>query len=101
MAKELGPIDLECDAPPYPVVRACVGLGFHTPQDVRWQRHDRRRPKRPVGLFPWLRGGKAACPCGRPVAELESYTFTFVSGSKSEYYLAQCRRCHTIFWDED
>jgi hypothetical protein len=82
-------------------VRACAGLGFHAPQDVRWCRLDRRKLKRPAGLFPWLRGSKPACACGQPVPELESYTFTFVSGSKVEYFLAQCQRCRTIFWDKD
>jgi hypothetical protein len=30
---------------------------------------------------------------------MESYTFTFASGSQSAYYLAQCERCRTIYWD--
>jgi hypothetical protein len=101
MPEDLGPIEIVCDAPPYPVVRACAGLGLHAPQDVRWRRFDRRRLKRPAGLFPWLRGGKPSCGCGRPLPELESYTFTFVSGSKMEYFLAQCPHCRTIYWDKD
>jgi hypothetical protein len=100
MSSDLGPIEIVCDAPPYPVVRACAGLGFHGAQDVRWRRLDRRRLKRPTGLFPWLRGSKPACTCGQPLPALESYTFTFVSGSKAEYFLAQCARCRTIFWDQ-
>jgi hypothetical protein len=101
MSAEYGPIEIVCDAPPYPVVRACAGLGFHSPQDVRWCRLDRRRLKRATGLFPWLRAGKPPCSCGQPLPELESYTFTFVSGSKAEYFLAQCTRCRAIFWDQD
>jgi hypothetical protein len=101
MTDDLGPIEVICDAPPYPVVRACAGLGFETPQDVRWARLERRRQRKPSSLFPWLRGSKPTCKCGEPLPELESYTFTFVSGTRAEYFLAQCVRCRTIFWDKD
>ena len=101
MPGELGPIDIQCDAPPYPVVNACAGLGFLDPQDVRWSRLDRRRLRRPAGLFPWLRGAAPRCVCGHALPALESYTFTFKSGSQSEYHLGQCPRCRTIYWDKD
>jgi hypothetical protein len=29
-------LGIECDAPPYGIVRACHKLGFLTPEDVRW-----------------------------------------------------------------
>ena len=60
MAENLGPIDVLCDAPPYPVVKACAGLGFTRPQDVRWCRIDRSKLRRPAGLF-WLRPSAPAC----------------------------------------
>ncbi len=101
MPDDLGPIDILCDAPPYPVVKACAGLGFEEPQDVRWSRLDRRRPPRPAGLFPWLRSAAPRCTCGQPLPALESYTFTFTSGSQAQYYLGQCPRCRTIYWDRD
>jgi hypothetical protein len=101
MTDDLGPLEVVCDAPPYPVVRACAGLGFEAPQDVRWARLERKRQRRPGGLFPWLRAGKSSCSCGESLPELESYTFTFVSGTRAEYFLAQCVRCKTIFWDKD
>lgn len=101
MAKDLGPIEILCDAPPYPVVKACAGLGFREPQDVRWARLDRRRLRRPAGLFPWLRPAAPRCACGQPLPALESYTFTFVSGSQARYHLGQCRRCRTIYWDRE
>lgn len=101
MSGEFGPLDIVCDAPPYPVVRACAGLGFRAPQDVRWRRVDRRELARPGGLFNWGRPRAPACACGQAMPPLESYTFTFVSGSQSRYFLAQCPRCRTIFWDKD
>jgi hypothetical protein len=102
MTDDLGPIEVICDAPPYPVVRACAGLGFETPQDVRWIRTDRKRARRAAtSLIPFLRSSRPNCSCGEPLPELESYTFTFVSGTRAEYYLAQCTRCRTIFWDKD
>jgi hypothetical protein len=90
MSEELGPIDIQCDAPPYPVVRACQRLGFRTPQDVRWCH---------VNRFTRT-GGHPACACGQPIERLESYTFTFVTGNKAEYLLAQCPRCLAIYWDK-
>jgi hypothetical protein len=101
MSGEFGPLDITCDAPPYPVVRACAGLGFRAPQDVRWRRVDRRDLGRSGGFFPWLRPRTPACTCGQPVPGMESYTFTFVSGTQSRYFLGQCARCLTIFWDKD
>jgi hypothetical protein len=101
MSGNLGPIDIQCDAPPYPVVKACVSLGFHEPEDVRWCRIERRRLRRPSSLFPWLRAAIPMCVCGQPLPKLESYTFTFVSGSQLEYHLGQCSRCRTIYWDKD
>jgi hypothetical protein len=89
MSGELGPIDIQCDAPPYPVVRACERLGLRTPQDVRWSR---------VNRFALL-GGQLTCSCDQPLPPLESYTFTFVTGKQATYYLAQCPHCNAIFWD--
>ena len=99
MPGELGPIEIVCDAPPYLVVKACAGLGFRCPLDVRWCRLDRRHLHRPGTFFPWLRPGSPPCTCGEPVPELEGYTFTFATGGRAEYFLVQCRRCRTIFWD--
>ena len=38
MANPLGPIEIDCDAPPYAIVRACQRIGIRTPEDVRWAR---------------------------------------------------------------
>jgi hypothetical protein len=38
LAESLASIYLCCDAPPYPIVKACEDLGFLSPLDVRWAR---------------------------------------------------------------
>jgi hypothetical protein len=102
MAEELGPIEIECDAPSYAVVKACVGLGFITPQDVRWQRIDRHSVAvKPIGFFGWRKSKPPRCHCGEEVPMLHSYTFTFLSGSQVCYFVSQCRRCRTVFWDRE
>jgi hypothetical protein len=100
MSENLGPIDVLCDAPPYPVVRACAKLGFERPQDVRWGRLDRRSLRRPAGLF-WLRPVVARCSCNEPLPAMESFVFTFVSGTQTRYHLCQCPRCRAIYWDKE
>jgi hypothetical protein len=37
MNGRLGPVEMECDAPPYAVVEACAYLGSRRPLDVRWR----------------------------------------------------------------
>ncbi len=90
MSSELGPIDIHCDAPPYPVVRACQRVGLRSPQDVRWCRVNRFAAPE----------GRAGCRCRQARPRLESYTFTFVTGKQAAYFLAQCEACGTIFWDK-
>lgn len=100
MSSELGPIEIECEAPPYPVVRACRRLGFRRPEDVRWCRVRRAIMQPGADLFGELSAAaRVPCSCGTALPRLESYTFTFVSGSQSAYYLAQCERCRTVYWD--
>lgn len=41
MFSRFGQLQIWCDAPPYAVVRACKGCGFHSPLDVRWCRMSR------------------------------------------------------------
>jgi len=103
----LGPIEIVCDAPAYAVVKACGNLGFRLPPDVRWCRADRRqlqkKPARPP-LVPWGRSNvsiKKKCSCGEEMPALESYTFTFTSGKQARYFLGQCPRCSTIYWDQE
>ncbi len=104
-------IDVLCDAPEYPLVRACRKVGFRDPEDVRWCRLSHFRPGKPGwrGLFN-VRTWKALlgigetrqthCSCGQELPVLEKYTFTFSSFRQVHYLVGQCRGCRTIFWEE-
>jgi hypothetical protein len=100
-------LQIWCDAPPYAVVRACKGCGFHSPLDVRWCRISHflkeRRSILGVRLWRWLFGGSRpkehTCTCGQPLPRLKKYGFSFLSIKGGDYLLGQCRRCRTIFWD--
>ena len=112
MASQLGPIDLECDAPIYPIVRASRSIGIHAPEDVRWCRlsHFLGRSASWLGLLDALGWNKlvgrgqapdaATCSCGEKLPMLEKVTFTFATGREESYLLAQCSRCQTVFWEE-
>lgn len=104
--------DVDCDAPPYPIVRACRGLGFLAPEDVRWCHvvPVPRQPTPPESVFTiqaWksffsktpLKG--PACSCGRELPRLESFTFTLLSGKEVRYLLGQCGTCRRIYWKEE
>jgi predicted RNA-binding Zn-ribbon protein involved in translation (DUF1610 family) len=103
--------DICCDAPPYGVVHACEKCGFHSPLDVRWCRMSRflsaegqRRGNVGVRLWQWFFGKpkpKArTCTCGQPLPGLKKYGFTFLSQKVGDYFLGQCQRCRTMFWDD-
>jgi hypothetical protein len=112
MSSRLGPIDIDCDAPPYRIVEACERLGFVSPLDVRWYRISRfpsaqdRRPRRAFGFHLWNSffrvrpSEEKTCTCGQPLPRIENYTFTFSSRRHAQYLVGQCRRCWTIYWDE-
>ena len=38
MSSQQGPLEIDGDAPPYHIVRACRQLGFRDPEEVRWCR---------------------------------------------------------------
>jgi hypothetical protein len=104
-----GPIEIDCDAPPYPIVRACAKLGFRSPLDVRWRRvkpHEEPEGwEKVLSWRPWrlLRGAarrhREACFCGAPRPHLEMCIFIGY-GHRARYVIGQCGRCRTIFWDE-
>ncbi|MCI0459912.1 MAG: hypothetical protein L0Z62_23420 [Gemmataceae bacterium] len=111
MMSQFGPLEIDCDAPTYSVVHACVALGFEDPLDVRWCRlsHFLSGDAERAGLFSlqaWKqffgmgRQREKTCSCGQHLPAVERCTFTFLSGKKSDYLIGQCRRCRTIFWDE-
>ncbi len=110
MSVHYGPIDIDCDALPYPLAQACETLNFQSPLDVRWCRLSQfvNGQAHPVGLFSsrsWQRlfhkqAKEKPCSCGEALPTLEQYAFTFASGAHVEYYLAQCARCRTMFWEQ-
>ena len=108
MADTLHPLDIRCDAPPFPVVGACQRLGFRSPLDVRWCRLSRflaarsSRPGTPPGaqVFDTKPAQETTCTCGEPLPKLEKYAITFVLEKVVDYRLGQCRRCGTMFWEE-
>jgi len=106
-----GTIDLECDSPPYRVVEACSELGLREPLDVPWWRLSRYREDRgrPTGLIRRLvrsllftddSADRLRCRCGKPVPELDCYTFTFVNERQASYRIGQCAKCRTVYWDD-
>jgi hypothetical protein len=111
MLKRLGPIDVNCDAPSYMIVQACRQLAMQSPEDVRWcrMRHflGARNGRKGLDLLrPWkmFRESGAAmemgCFCGEKPPVLTLHIFTLSSGKELSYYLGQCSRCRTIFWEE-
>lgn len=101
-------IHVDCDAPPYRVVQACRQLGFRSPEDVRWCHlgrflHGECWRSVLCQVWNWLRCMEAApkrrqCTFGQTLPYLVSATFTSTM-SEEVYYLGQCRRCQTMFWD--
>jgi hypothetical protein len=107
MSSQAEPQQFDCDAPPYPVVKACQKLGFHSPLDVRWCRmsHVLTSHGAGSGTLGWLFGmshspDKTRCACGQPLPGLERYQFAFASGRTATYLLGQCSRCRTIYWEQ-
>jgi hypothetical protein len=109
--QQLGPLDVECDAPAYAIVHACQNVGIRTPEDVRWCRmsHFLARSEGWKGLFQFLnweslmgrvQNGEMHCSCGAGLPILETVTFTFTSGRDESLLLGQCARCGTVFWEE-
>jgi hypothetical protein len=109
MSTRLGPVEIECDAPPYAVVEACAYLGFRRPLDVRWRparelREAAEAGDRGLGRRLWSallgRGRRPACPCGQGLAPLGRYVLLLPWGAELDYLLGQCPRCATMFWEE-
>ena len=111
MADQLEPIQIDCDAPPYAIVRGCVELGLKSPQDVRWLRLDhvlggQDKAKGFLSLQGWTaalglaRPAERTCSCGQTLPALERCTFILRSGVRADYHLGQCARCKTIFWQQ-
>ena len=107
MFSKLGQLEIHCDAPPYAVVQACEQVGYRTPLDVRWCRITNFLQEYSVlGTHLWkLFFGKTdstekTCTCGQPLPMLENYAFTLGSGAVINFFLGQCCRCRTMFWEQ-
>ena len=111
MPNRLGPLEVNCDAPPYNIVRACQMIGIQAPEDVCWTRLSQWVGTQPTGreglksaswktLFGMSQPENAACKCGQKLPLLERYTFTLISGKQMSYYLGQCRRCRCVYWQQ-
>jgi hypothetical protein len=110
MLESLGPIDISCDAPPYYIVQASERIGFYAPGDVRWCRlshfFQAQTGWRELLLYPSMKSfwgvsvPEATCSCGQKLPELERYTFTLSTGQESSYFLGQCEKCKTMFWED-
>lgn len=113
MTNHLGPIDISCDAPPYPIVQACRSIGIRMPEDVRWVRMsrwtetqqaaeadglNRQISKKILGLLSGEKTG--TCSCGERVPKLGKYRFTFSTGEEMYFLLGQCGGCRSVYWDE-
>lgn len=102
---------IECDSPPYAIVRSCRKLGFHAPEDVRWchTRHAHPTPSKQregrlaqfvKSLFRRPNPQRPGCVCHGQLPPLVKCTFTLPSGRKEAILLGQCRRCQTMYWQE-
>jgi hypothetical protein len=104
MSSKLGPIEVTCDSPPYFIVQACLRIGMTSPADVRWCRVESQATppggwRKLLAISNWSTA-PTICHCGRPLPQLEAYTFTLVTGKEISYLLGQCSRCHTIYWND-
>jgi hypothetical protein len=111
MPNRLGPLEVNCDAPPYNIVRACQMIGLRSPEDVRWSRLSQfvgasADGRESVKGSSWrsLLGMSPPecirCTCGQKLPLLEQYTFTLISGRQTSYLIGQCSRCLAIYWQE-
>lgn len=111
MISRLGPLDINCDAPPYGIVKACQRVGFAAPLDVAWFRMKNLAAwQGDLGgtlatqtwslLFGKNEAKEPTCFCGMPLPALDKYAFTTMSGRVADYLLGQCPRCRRVYWEE-
>jgi hypothetical protein len=112
MSNQLGPLEVICDAPPYPIVQACNAIGIEIPEDVRWTRMSHyldptdetveRGGDRSVWqkLLHPVGGREHLCNCAEKLPKLAKYRFTYSSGDEVTYSVGQCPKCHTVYWEE-
>jgi hypothetical protein len=109
MSRDLGPLEVVCDAPPYGVVRASRALGIEAPEDVRWCETERYLRERSYDHAAWRGEGwnelverlgprVLACPCGRRLPAVLGYRCAGGADASGLYYLGQCVRCKRVYW---
>jgi hypothetical protein len=110
MVQRLRTLEVECDSPPYEIVRASRQVGLQRPEDVPWtrlsqsfacvggrQRSPGHQPRHQAAVR--RRPAGASCVCGRGLPVLAKCTFTFNTGREVSYWMGQCQGCRTVFWD--
>jgi hypothetical protein len=110
MASQLGPIEISCDAPTYAIVRACRRLGFHEPEDVPWHHYQNCQDGRGraqsgsieavIAALSFDRSSGERCGCGERLPSPEQCMFALPSGRVETFFMGQCRRCRTMYWNE-
>jgi hypothetical protein len=111
MSNQLGPLEVNCDAPPYPIVQACQSIGLQSPEDVRWAKMSNyldlnEQPQDRGDRSVWqkilhpVQGNAHHCSCRETLPKLAKYRFTYSSGDEVTYGVAQCQKCRTIYWEE-
>lgn len=112
MYNQLGPLEVICDAPPYPIVQACNAIGVEMPEDVRWARMSHyleqleEPSERNVDRSVWkkilqpVQGKEHVCCCREKLPKLSKYRFTYSSGDEVTYSVGQCLKCRTVYWEE-
>lgn len=109
MTTRLGPVEIDCDAPPYEIVCSCEAAGLNSPLDVRWCRVSHLRGRAAEHPSLWSRAcrmfgaaGRSeprACSCGQRLPKLGRFRFVFLGQSAGEFVLGQCQRCKTVYWE--
>jgi hypothetical protein len=111
MTNRLGPLEVNCDAPPYNIVRACHMIGIRSAEDVRWCRlgqyvntlagwRDAFKHQSWKVLLGMAQPENITCHCRQKLPVLEKYTFTLISGNQTSYFIGQCSRCLAVYWEE-
>jgi hypothetical protein len=111
MARELQPLEIICDAPPYSIVKACRHIGLESPEDVRWchalhyiELHGYRPAVRNRSgwneLLALLGPQSMKCSCGGKVPPLSDFHVLSGNADSGLYHFGQCRRCKTIYWEK-
>src|SRR5262249_52153216 len=106
MPEQLGPIEIICDTPPYPIIQASAARGIEWPEDVGWRRlsHHIGTPPSWWSLLKsrsWrtLLGSRqqGECVCGHPLPSLTRETLAVPVGQDVSYLLGQCERFLPLF----